>query len=371
MASEHYLTPINLALDGTLDQFLELYESTSNVYCQIAREHPELSLENDTDIARWDEQAVPLILPYFESIAAQQLSMFVSRLETIRLKSQHFKRFMFLNPYLVEKKAIEKRLVEEVPRDPHGLTNKNHLEEENRVELVHKTRMGLIGFLRGFQSVITRAICDEVQNVDASYTIFQAVKDVNNRLKDRMELRRLECRIPNNEQCLPTDAPLFLYDALNRIGCKVNQHEIVPEKYYVRHNDGMTTIVLPVHYCKDCDRYLCGRISYSLFMDYFKGMHLEIRDAIPGGDGNWKFRTESKLHRLGYNVVEGSLKPVERKELLVSIMESKAISYFEIVATIEQNIHTFGTNPRMQNAVEKWRDDLFFLHKYMLHRASK
>ena len=44
----------------------------------------------------------------------------------------------------------------------------------------------------------------------------------------------------------------------------------------------------------------------------------------------------------------------------------QATQFFEIVATLEQNIRTFERNYRMRNAVEKWHNDLKFLSEYML-----
>jgi hypothetical protein len=81
-------------------------------------------------------------------------------------------------------------------------------------------------------------------------------------------------------------------------------------------------------------------------------------------NSEWNLLRESKLHQLGYNVVEGNMTAFERQNLLVTLLNGKYISFFEIVSTIEQNIRMFQSHYKMQNAVQKWRHDLKFINEF-------
>lgn len=127
---------------------------------------------------------------------------------------------------------------------------------------------------------------------------------------------------------------------------------------------------MPVHYCKTCKRYLCGRLSFSLYKDFFGRFIIETCDLLLGRDDSWSLDSESKLHRFGYNVINGRLSSLERRNILISLLESKKMSFFEITATIEQNIRIFEGNYRMFKAIEKWRSDLRFINDYVLDKLQ-
>ena len=224
-------------------------------------------------------------------------------------------------------------------------------------------------FLDNLRRVIINAIYRRTHIEDKTYTVFQARKDVDKRIETRMKMRHNECIIKNSPHHPLTNDPLFLYDSLNNISCKRNGHKIVAEKYYTKHLENDTIVVLPVHYCTDCKRFLCGTVSFSLFKDFFGKFIIDTRVLNPIDDSNWQIHGESKLHRLGYNVINGDMSIDQRQNLLINLIESKIISYFEVVATIEQDIRIFKTHHKMQKAVNKWREDLKFVHEYSLSKS--
>ena len=124
------------------------------------------------------------------------------------------------------------------------------------------------------------------------------------------------------------------------------------------------------YYCEDCNKYFCGNLSYSLLRGYLGKFLAVIHDHSNENNDPWHIEGESNLHRLGYNVINGQMTLEERQNLLVSLLTNKLITYFEVVATIEQNIRIFDGNYRMRAAVEKWRSDLQFINAYMLEKTK-
>ena len=197
---------------------------------------------------------------------------------------------------------------------------------------------------------------------------FDAKRDVETHIKEHMKLRREECVISNDAGIPPTTEPLYIYDALNNTACKLSRHQVMLRKYYAQHIDGKRLVVLPVHYCETCNRYMIGSLSLSLFRGFCGKFLVSTIGVGTDGSREWTLQGESKLHQLGYNVVAGQLSPAERKSILISIVESKQLTFFEVIATIEQDIRIFENNKRMQNAVEKWRSDLQFINEYMISK---
>ena len=134
------------------------------------------------------------------------------------------------------------------------------------------------------------------------------------------------------------------------------------------HSDGVHIVSLPVHYCEDCDRYMIGSRSLALFKEFCGNFIVNTKLLIPNTDREWEMLGESKLHKMGYNVIDGKLSLLERQNILIGLLEGKHLSFFEIVATIEQNIRMFESNPKMQKAIEKWRCDLEFINHYVIDK---
>lgn len=356
----------NLALDGSLEYFIELYQFTYNVYLRLLDEHPYFRVEQPSDRQNWNLCAIPEILPQFELVAFRRLRIFTTKFKSIRLYPHHFKNFDFFDDEKICHYEQRKKLYTELNNKGFKMLDENYIKSDNDIFAFRRTVIGIDAFLNHFRCIVIRAIHEKIKKTNPSYTIFQARKDVDDRIQARMKMRHNECKVPNNNSYPPTDTPLFLYDTLNNIGCKRNKHDLIPEKYYARHIDGKSTVVLPVHYCKTCNRYLCGNVSFSLFKELFGKFIVETRVLPPGIDMGLQLQGESKLHRLGYNVINGNLTCTERKNILISALESKKLSFFEIISTIEQNIRTFENNYRMHNAVEKWRNDLVFISEYIL-----
>lgn len=368
MSSDIYsLSLTNLALDGSLDLFVDLYIFTYNAYLTKLQEKPDLI----SDRENWNAIMIPEILPEFELLAFRRIRIFTTKIKNVHIQERHFKRFNFFHIDKIKDFEFRKQFNEKWKYRGSSLYDERYLKSDNWEFEFQETVIGLQHFVNEFKRIVIRAIRDEIQKDNPAYSIFDARNDVDARIAERMRMRHNECVVPQSIDYPPTEAPLFVFDALNSTACKINKHCVVSRKYYAHHVDGKTTVVLPVHYCEDCERYMIGSLSLSLFREYSGKFIAQITEFISDNNNEWGLRSESKLHQLGYNVVDGKLSLAERQNILISVIEGKQLTFFEVVATIEQNIRNFENNYRMQNAVAKWQTDLKFINEYMVHKNGE
>ena len=362
------LTPINLALDGSLELFVELYEYTYNLYLDEVRRTPT-RIEHRDNLDAW---ALPQLIPAFELLAFRQLRIFTAKIKNIHLDPRHFKRFSFFHEGRIESFKRMRELDREWRNRGFSPMNPRFTGPDKEIFEFQETAITLEHFIKEFKRIVIRAIQEELQKNDPSYTIFAARRDVDGHIAQRMMGRRNDCMIPNQKSFPPTSEPLYIFDALNNTMCKREKHRIVVKKYYALHTDGQHTVAIPVHYCESCKRYMIGSRSLSLFREFCGKFIVNTKLLMPGTNQSWDILGESRLHQLGYNVVDGKLSALERQNILVGLLEGKQLSFFEMVATIEQNIRTFENHPKMQKAVSKWQCDLKFINEYALqHRVKK
>ena len=380
MSSNMYgLSSLNLALDGSLDLFYELYINTYDLFYEKVNEDHSLILNRD----RLNAIILPEIIPSFELLAFRRLRIFTKKIKNIHLYERHFKRFSFFDE--VEITRIKShtawelewewatkwgKYFEEKYRTTEFTQNQKQRAEQEILSKFQDLFISFEQFIGEFQRIVIRAIHETIQNEDPNYTIFDARKDVEDHISHRMINKRNECIMPTSTSLPPTKEPLYVFNALNSTSCKKNNHRIVLKKYYALHSDGKNTVVLPVHYCAECNRYMIGSLSLSYFRDFCGKFIVQTHMLISDYDNSWDLVRESKLHQLGYNVIEGKLSSLERQNILISLLKGKYISFFEMVSSIEQNIRMFRNHYKMQRAVEKWRADLAFINEFMVNNKE-
>lgn len=93
MSTDIYsLTPLNLALDGTLDSFVEAYRSIYEVYLSKVQENPAL-IANKSNL---DISVIHEIIPILDFLLFKRIRIFTTRINRLSLQPHHFKRFSFL-----------------------------------------------------------------------------------------------------------------------------------------------------------------------------------------------------------------------------------------------------------------------------------
>ena len=367
MSLELYsLSLTNLALDGSLDLFVDLYKFTYNLYLQRLENEPWRIYHKDA----FNTSVYSDLIPEFELLAFRRLRIFTTKIKNIHLMPHHFKYFNFFDDDKIKKFMWQKKFNEDWERRGFSPLDERYTSSGNEEFEFQETVIELQQFVNLFKHIVTRAIHEELQKGLPSYTIFDARKDVGDRIAERMKMRRSECIVLNDTNLPINTEPLFVFESLNNTSCKIDHHSVVSKKYHAKHIDGNRTIVLPVHYCETCGRYMIGSLSLALFREHCGKFIAQTSDLFSGSN-EWRLTGESKLHQLGYNVIAGELTTSERQNILISVVESKQLSSFEVVATIEQNIRIFENNPKMQQAVLKWKSDLEFINGYMLNKNGK
>ncbi len=164
---------------------------------------------------------------------------------------------------------------------------------------------------------------------------------------------------------------LYIFQTLSSTSCYKNDHPVVPSRFVADFADGSGQIMLPVHFCYHCQKYFIGTITLSLFEKRFGKFIVQKRRYEEAENAFDNYRLESKLHELGYNVIDGEMNDTERQNLLIYLLEHERISYLEMSSTIEQNITLFRNSYRHQLAVLKWERDLKFIGEYVMKKKEK
>ena len=246
MSADIYsLTPLNLALDGSLESFLEAYRSIYEVYLRKVRETPTLiSVKSNLD-----SSVIPEILPILNFLLFKRIRIFATDIKHISLQEHHFKRFSFLDETKLTEFARNQQFnLRWKEKGFSSLVDERYLEDANDEFIFRETAISLEQFLKEVQRIVVRAICEERRKENPEYTIFDARAAVEKRVAARMKQRREEFILLKDDRNQPTTEPLYVYDRLNAIGCKRNTHTLVLKRYYAYPKSGQHILALPTHY---------------------------------------------------------------------------------------------------------------------------
>ena len=235
-----------------------------------------------------------------------------------------------------------------------------------------------------FKQMSLGDFCATLEKIAAELIYFKAQREGENVTQEEVfsalddRFRYLEtvfwkdrCGRMTTEARYPRECPkLYVYKILSQVSCYKN-HKVVQDECVVDLAGAMgKTVRLPIHRCLTCGKLFIGVESYKIFTEEYGLMLFErLPDESMKRDQDQYFKnfnSESKLHRMGYNVAAGGLTEKERRALLISLLENKYMSYLEICADIENAIRIFEGRPNYDAALTKWRRDLRFIAEYVL-----
>lgn len=210
---------------------------------------------------------------------------------------------------------------------------------------------------------IIKRLLKDLQKIEEIYNqITVSIRNIarENRMFCKIEVSDTEINNNINDK-------LYVYENLFSIGCYLEKHRILRKKYCLA--NGKTGIIIAAHYCTVCNKYFIGYRTLEVIQSKYGITTINNNEVISIEDSSTEspylnFKSESKLHQLGYNVVKGGLDAESRKKLLIHLIDSQKISYFEVSATIESSIRIFIKSPKHKEAVQKWRDDLSAINKH-------
>lgn len=156
--------------------------------------------------------------------------------------------------------------------------------------------------------------------------------------------------------------------------CEYKQHHLIDTKATIKilsKNNKVIDITLPSVFCKECNQYIILKNDYKSAKQ--KGILLcKVTDLTPEYITKHKNSsysgTESKVHRLGYNVIKQKYNYTyeQRKIILANIIENYGITRHEILSMLDTNITRKINIPNYADAVRKWQQDREFVKNYSL-----
>ena len=212
------------------------------------------------------------------------------------------------------------------------------------------------------------------KNKNPSLTFDDVLKDINFRLKMLTSQAWSERKVDLSQEEIPFECrQLHVFRSLHQVSCVRNSHDLVPDtRILPLVGRNKTGVRLPIHRCNTCCREFIGFESYKLFCGEYGLLFFErITDEDLSAMDFFGFKAESKLHRMGYNVVDGQLSEKERRSILTMLLETNTMRYSEICSDIEKAIRLFQSRPNYMVAVDKWRRDLEFLGNYVMDQESR
>ena len=154
--------------------------------------------------------------------------------------------------------------------------------------------------------------------------------------------------------------------------CVYEEHTLESIKAIIRvltPNNKVIDIKIPSAHCKECNQYLILKSDFKTIKQ--KGILLcrvidETPEYIAKHKNSSYSGTESKVHRLGYNVIKQGYNYTfaQRKIILANIIENYGITQHEILSMLDMNISRKINMPNYAEAVEKWKEDREFVSNY-------
>ncbi len=241
--------------------------------------------------------------------------------------------------------------------------------DRNHILMSAFKRISFSSFLEQLHVAVIRIISRWKNQLQPSYMFGSVEETTNQRILDLVEKQKQHMTIRKSEVIVPTKSPLYLIGNLYGTKCYRDRHPVETRIFGADLYERGEILQIPVHYCTCCMKYFVGKTSLSLMEENFGWLLIEKRTLTDDTSFN-SFQRESKLHRLGYNVVDGQMSERERRNHLIQIIESGKMNYHDVCASIEQDINLFQKSPRHQLAEKKWKDDLRFLGDWITTRPG-
>lgn len=224
---------------------------------------------------------------------------------------------------------------------------------------------------RGYIDSLQKTVYGRPKNAAEWYTMKRALET------EADLLWRVEHEISGIFETMekPTDgvgfgATLFIYKG--RVLCHKHEHPLVPATAII-HDEQDRAVELDVEYCPICKRYMLNYTSYEQYRERH-GLLIGKLKMISGNGvgGEFEMASESPLKLCGYNVsqTEG-LSAATRQFLLAKIIHDGIMTKLDVIHYLERFINMNGAKKENAIALEKWCDDLDFVHKYNKNTQPK
>lgn len=363
------LTFTNLVLINALDDFQQAYYT---VYDRLQE-----YFIKDKDIESLDfvlnhlAECIPfgLFSDCFELLLNKYL-WFISPIDKkMTIKPNHMRYFTWFDSRRLQDFMLTRRMKIMYPTWYFCNDDKKYLDGEGCVAFAfQKAYISFEQFVENIEVVFRRAILEERRRTNPDITSFQNRDDIAKHAYSVVEKRKKEYLSVGASILQLSNQPLHLYGLLHNTTCFQHKHPLQTKPYYAKKQNSKDIVALPVHYCPQCNKYMMGELSFSLFGECFGNFCVQIRNDSDCKSKFDDFEAASELYKLGYTVRAGKLSEYERRRLLVDILESGMLTFDQITSTIEDDIKRGQNNPIFVNAVPKWQSDLKYINEYVAQK---
>lgn len=251
----------------------------------------------------------------------------------------------------------------------YGLKGFSMLEAKHGARALQVTISDITfhSFLEELFMAVVRTIAQRRNRQYPGNEIDAVYEEVNQHIDSLAVQYRKRIPVTQVNSIYREDNQLYVYSQFSLISCNKKKHTIVSDTFCAEKLDGTGFYHLPIHRCATCGRKFVGKYTLDFYQKEFGKIRVAVQKDLTTDNPSAfeSLKTESELHSKGYNVVEGQMSETERRNLLIRLLQSGEMTYFEICRDIKNAINTQQHLPFRAPAVAKWKSDLAFLSKYI------
>lgn len=202
------------------------------------------------------------------------------------------------------------------------------------------------------------------KNIAEWYTIKRALEVEKERLSClELDVKSIFEGMKKPEHTAGSGTSLYIYKG--KIVCHYQNHPIVPATAILQ-NKYDKEIQIDIEYCPKCKRYMINHTSFEHYRERYGILIGKLRMITSNGaGGEFDMALESPLKLCGYNVSQtDGLSSATRQFILAKIIHDGIMSKLEVIHYLEHFINMNGSKKENSLAVEKWHEDLDFVHNY-------
>ena len=274
-----------------------------------------------------------------------------------------------LDAFLSHHTSFFSRDYDKLHINAYGLNDFSMLDVQHGKKPLHITVRFITfhSFLDELFCIIIRIIAQRRNRQYPEREIDVVFEEVNQHIDSLATQYRKRILVTPSNRMVCEDNHLFVYSQFSLISCNQKKHTIVSDTFCAEKIDGSGFYNLPVHRCTSCGRKFIGKYTLDFYQREYGKIYVAVQKDCDTDQPSafTGLHPETKLHSLGYNVVEGQMSETDRRNLLILLLQSGKITYFEICRDIKNAIHTQQHLPFRTPAVAKWKSDLIFLSNYI------
>jgi len=212
-------------------------------------------------------------------------------------------------------------------------------------------------------------VCEGVlENVNSSQEILGLVKTIEYQIMNMDILKpTLPDKLLEKHNVKSSDVIVITH----AMYCKNSEHTVYPciGLVPILTNDNVETVYeIYLGYCKECNQHYMFEQDYKRMLAVGKPLckvyEIYEYEALLN-NSEFKYNSQSVLNSMGYNV-DASIALVtdERHRILMSVIDNNMIRVHELIDFLYWLIRTRETQPKYDNAVKKWKEDVIFVENY-------